>query len=134
MENSTKILIVDDEAYIRRVVELKLKNKGYEVISAANGNEALEKFKSHNPEIVITDIKMPGMDGRALCEQIKKVEDNKPCLIIIVTCSVSDGNLQGIEKTDDTLVLEKPFSPSRILDIVNEFIENRNRPEKNQNT
>ena len=130
MENLTKVLIVDDEAYIRRVVELKLNNKGYEVISAANGQEALEKYKLHNPEIVITDIKMPGMDGRSLCEQIKKTEDKNPCLIIIVTCSVSEGNLQGIDKMDNTLILEKPFSPSRILDIINNFMEERNLSEK----
>ena len=131
MENLTKVLIVDDEAYIRRVVELKLTNKGYEVISAANGQEALEKYKLHCPEIVITDIKMPAMDGRSLCEQIKKTGNKNPCLIIIVTCSVSEENLQGIDKMNNTLVLEKPFSPSRILDIINNFMEGRNLPEKN---
>ena len=126
MENLTKVLIVDDEAYIRRVVELKLKNKGYEVLSAANGQEALEKYKLHNPEIVVTDIKMPRMDGRALCEHIKKTENNKLCLIIVVTCSVSEANLQGLEKMDNTCILEKPFSPSKILDIINNFMESRN--------
>ena len=126
MENLAKILIVDDEAYIRRVVELKLKNKGYEVISAANGEEALEKFKLHNPEIVITDIKMPGMDGRTLCEQIKKTENKNPYLIIVVTCSVSDESMQWIEKMDNTLLLEKPFSPSRILETIDNFTIGKN--------
>ena len=126
MENLAKILIVDDEAYIRRVVELKLKNKGYEVISAANGEEALKKFKLHNPEIVITDIKMPGMDGRTLCEQIKKTENKNPYLIIVVTCSVSDESMQWIEKMDNTLLLEKPFSPSRILETIDNFTIGKN--------
>ena len=78
MENTTKVLIIDDEAYIRRVLELKLKNKGYDVITAMNGTEGFEKFKLCHPDIVITDIKMPGMDGRALCEKIRKTEDKKP--------------------------------------------------------
>lgn len=125
MENSTKILIVDDEAYIRRVLELKLKNKGYDVITANNGTEGLEKFNLYHPEIVITDIKMPGMDGQALCEQINNTKNKKPYLIIVVTCSVSDGKFQWLNKMNDTLLLEKPFSPSRILDTINDFMKNR---------
>ncbi len=125
MEDSAKVLIVDDEAYIRRVLEIKLKNKGYEVITAINGTEGLEKFNLYHPDIVITDIKMPGMDGRTLCEEIKNTKNKKPYLIIIVTCSVSDGKFQWLDKMNDTLLLEKPFSPSRILDTINNFMENR---------
>ena len=107
---NTKILIVDDEAYIRRVLELKLKNRGYEVITAINGIEGLEKFDLHHPDVVITDIKMPEMDGQAFCEQIKKSDEEKPYLIIVVTCSASESNLQWIKNNRDTLLLEKPFS------------------------
>jgi len=96
LQKTMKILIVDDEAYIRRVLELKLKNKGYEVITAINGVEGLEKFNLYDPDIVITDIKMPGMDGQALCEQINNSNNEKPYLIIVVTCSVSEGNMQWI--------------------------------------
>ena len=124
MANSVKVLIVDDEAYIRRVVELKLANKGYEVITATNGEDGLEKFKLFHPEIVITDIKMPGMDGRALCEQIQNAKNQIPCLIIVVTCSVSDESFEWLEKLDAKL-LEKPFSPSRLLDIIDEFLKNK---------
>ena len=126
MENATKILIVDDEAYIRRVLELKLKNKGYEVITAINGDEGLEKFELCHPDIVITDIKMPGMDGLALCEKMKNTEDKRPFLIIVVTCSVSDGAVQFLKEMDDMFLIEKPFSPSRILDTIHDFMENKN--------
>ena len=125
MESPTKVLIVDDEAYIRRVVELTLANKGYEVITAANGKEGLEKFKSCDPDIVITDIKMPGMDGRALCEQIKNLENDKLCLIIVITCSASEASFGWLDNMNDTLLLEKPFSPSRLLDTIDEFLEYR---------
>jgi len=124
LENPAKILIVDDEAYIRRVIELKLKNKGYEVITAKNGTEGLEKFKLNHPEIVITDIKMPGMDGQALCEQIKNAKNEQPCLIVVVTCSVSGSRFDWLEKINGHL-LEKPFSPSRLLELIDEFLENR---------
>jgi CheY-like chemotaxis protein len=124
LENPAKVLIIDDEAYIRRVVELKLKNNGYEVITATNGKEGLEKFKLYHPEIIITDIKMPGMDGHALCQHIQNTKNEKPHLIVVVTCSVSGSSFDWLEKMNGRL-LEKPFSPSRLLDIIDEFLKNR---------
>ncbi len=124
MKKLTKILIVDDEAYIRRVLELKLKNQGYDVLTAANGIEGLEKFKLHHPDILITDVKMPDMDGQALCEQINSTNNKKPYLIIVVTCSVSEGRMQWINNMRDILLLEKPFSPSRVLAAIEQHIDN----------
>ncbi len=124
MKKTTKILIVDDEAYIRRVLELKLKNKGYEVILATNGTEGLEKFNLYHPDVLITDVKMPEMDGQALCEQINSTHNEKPYLIIVVTCSVSEGNMRWINNMRDTLLLEKPFSPSRVLAAIEQHIDN----------
>ena len=123
MKKTAKILIVDDEAYIRRVLELKLKNKGYEVFTAVDGTEGFEKFNLYHPDVIITDIKMPGIDGQALCEQINNSNNNKPYLIIVITCSVSDGNMRWINNMSGTLLLEKPFSPSRLLEAVENYIE-----------
>jgi CheY-like chemotaxis protein len=125
LDNENKVLIVDDEAYIRRVLELKLKTKGYDVITANNGIEGLEKFNLHHPDIVITDIKMPGMDGQTMCEKINNTSNKKPFLIIVVTCSLSDNNLQWLKKMDNALLLEKPFSPSRILDKIRAFSDSK---------
>jgi DNA-binding response OmpR family regulator len=125
LENPAKILIVDDEAYIRRVIELKLKNKGYEIITASNGKDGLEKFDLYHPEIVITDIKMPGMDGRSLCEQIEKRKNEKSLLLVIITCSVSDDKFEWLEKMNNTLLIEKPFSPSQLLDSLDDYLNNR---------
>ncbi|MGD8991564.1 MAG: response regulator [Desulfobacterales bacterium] len=119
-----KVLIVDDEAYIRRVLELKLKNRGYDVITAVNGAEGLEKLNLYDPDIVITDIKMPELDGRALCEKINNSNNDKPYLIIVVTCSVSEGHMRWINNMRDTLLLEKPFSPSRVLDAIEDHVGN----------
>ena len=66
---------------------------------------------------------MPGMDGRALCEKINNSNNDKPYLIIVVTCSVSDGNLRWINNMRDTLLLEKTFSPSRVLDAIEGYIK-----------
>lgn len=68
---ATKILLVDDEEGIRTVLGITLADSGYEVLTAASGEEALALLRRHTPEVVLTDIKMPGMDGLALLQAIK---------------------------------------------------------------
>jgi two-component system NtrC family sensor kinase len=77
-----KLLLIDDEPDILRVLGISLKADGYEVIPALNGAEGLEAFAAHRPSIVITDIKMPGMDGIEVLEKIKELDPDTEVIII----------------------------------------------------
>jgi PAS domain S-box-containing protein len=77
-----KLLLIDDEPDILRVLGISLKADGYEVIPALNGAEGLEAFAAHKPSIVITDIKMPGMDGIEVLEKIKEIDSDTEVIII----------------------------------------------------
>ena len=121
LNNNKKILIIDDEAYIRRVLELKLKKRGYQVFTAANGDEGLKCFKTHQPNAVITDINMPILDGKAFCELTNGFKKQRPFLTIIVTCSIQGDNFEWLDKLQDTRLFEKPFSPSKILDYIDQY-------------
>ena len=66
MRNNKKVLVVDDESHIRRVIEVKLKKYGFDVIYAPNGREGLKVLQKEKPRVMITDINMPVMDGRKL--------------------------------------------------------------------
>ncbi|MGD1974057.1 MAG: response regulator [Desulfobacterales bacterium] len=77
-----KILLIDDEPDIVRVLGISLKADGYKVIPALSGAEGLEAFTKDKPEIVITDIKMPGMDGIEVLEKIKAIEPNTEVIIV----------------------------------------------------
>lgn len=77
------ILLVDDEEGIRKVLGISLMDSGYRVLTAASGEEALGIFREHNPSIVLTDIKMPGMDGIALLRKIK--EERPDTEVIVIT-------------------------------------------------
>jgi PAS domain S-box-containing protein len=77
-----KILLIDDEPDIVRVLGISLKADGYQVIPALSGAEGLEAFAKNKPEIVITDIKMPGMDGIEVLEKIKTIDPNTEVIII----------------------------------------------------
>mgnify|MGYP001586331826 FL=1 len=77
-----KILLIDDEPDIVRVLGISLRADGYEVIPALSGVEGLEAFARDKPEIVITDIKMPGMDGLEVLEKLKNLDPNTEDIII----------------------------------------------------
>jgi two-component system OmpR family response regulator len=71
----SKILVVDDDAHIREVVQFALEKAGLEAVEAGNGQKALELFSRSNPDLVILDITMPEMDGLAVCREIRKNSD-----------------------------------------------------------
>ena len=122
MEVNKKVLIVDDEAPIRRVLEFKLKNSGYRVLIAKNGSQGLELIKTQQPDAVITDIMMPEMDGKQLCEQSNGLKKERPFLTIVVTCRIAQDEQQWINQMQDTLFMGKPFSPARLVECIDQYL------------
>ena len=103
-----KVLVVDDEAAIRRIVAFRLQQNGYQVLTAANGVEALETFNQAFPDLVIIDLMLPEMSGFELTEQIRK----KSYVPIIILSAANDepSIIKGLEFGADDFV-KKPFSP-----------------------
>lgn len=122
MAVNKKVLIVDDEAPIRRVLEFKLKNSGYQVLIAQNGLQGLELIKTEQPDAVITDIMMPEMDGQQLCQQSNALKRQRPFLTIVVTCRIAQDEQQWINRMQDTLFMEKPFSPARLVECIDQYL------------
>ena len=121
MESSKLILVCDDEAHIRRVIELKLKSRGYRVITAADGEEGYALIQSEKPDAVISDINMPRMDGRTLCETTNPLKAERPFLTIIITARISPDEEGWVDGMQDTQFMEKPFSPSKLLEAVDTY-------------
>ena len=125
MQSNKKILVIDDEAPIRRVIALKLKNCGYRVRTAGNGEEGLRIIQAEKPHVVITDINMPRMDGKRLCEQTDHLKQDRDFLTIVLTARISTDERRWIEKMHQTQFMEKPFSPSKLLDCIEQYLGNR---------
>ena len=121
MGNNKTILVCDDEAHIRRVVELKLKSRGYKVLTATNGEEGLNIIKSEKPDAVISDINMPKMDGKTLCELTDPLKRDRSFLTIIITARISPDEQDWVSEMHDTQFMEKPFSPSKLLESVDKY-------------
>jgi len=113
--NQSVILVVDDEAHILHVVSLKLGNAGYEVITAADGEEGLEKAHSHKPDLLITDYQMPFLTGLELCEKLKADPATAHLPAIMLTARGFSVNEEDLQRTNIKAVLSKPFSPREVL-------------------
>ena len=83
-----KILVADDEASIRRILETRLKMVGYDVVVAEDGEEALELFNKTNPDLVVLDVMMPKMDGYGVTREIRRTSDI-PIIILTALGDVS---------------------------------------------
>jgi CheY-like chemotaxis protein len=116
-----KILIVDDEPHIVRVLKMKLENAGYEVLTAVHGIDGLEKFVKERPSVVISDINMPHVDGQELIKMIETHKNKDPYFVIVMTSSVDEGIHRWAQEMPNIHFVEKPFSPARMLNIINDY-------------
>ncbi len=112
MENhKEKILVVDDEASIRRILETRLSMIGYDVVTAADGEEALDTFRNSDPDLVVLDVMMPKLDGYGVCQELRKASD-VPVIMLTALGDVAD-RITGLELGADDYVV-KPFSPKEL--------------------
>ena len=105
------ILVVDDEASIRRILETRLTMIGYQVVTAADGEEALEAFRRQPADLVVLDVMMPKLDGYGVCQELRK-ESDVPIVMLTALGDVAD-RITGLELGADDYVV-KPFSPKEL--------------------
>ncbi|MDO6847226.1 response regulator transcription factor [Priestia megaterium] len=112
MQNEQRLLLVDDEDRIRRLLKMYLEKEGYIIEEAADGHEAIEKALHIDYDLIVLDLMMPGLDGIEVCKQIR---EKKATPIIMLTAKGEEVNrVQGFEVgTDDYIV--KPFSPREVV-------------------
>ena len=108
----TKILLVDDDANIRQLVNLYLEKEGFDVDMAADGNEAVKKFKAAPPNLMLLDLMLPGMDGMQVCREVRKVS-NIPIIMLTAKDETFDKVL-GLELGADDYIV-KPFDPKELI-------------------
>ena len=112
-EARQKILVADDEASIRRILETRLKMVGYDVVTAEDGEEAVEVFNKTNPDLVVLDVMMPKMDGITVLKNIRAQGNDVPVLILTARSEVDDRVLGLDSGADD--YLSKPFAAKELL-------------------
>jgi two-component system response regulator ResD len=112
MENAVRILVVDDEERIRKLVRMYLERNAFEVVESEDGLDALNKALHDHYDLIVLDLMLPGMDGRKVCEEIRKKSDVP---VIMLTASGDESSrIQGFELGADDYVV-KPFSPRELV-------------------
>ncbi|MHC4075997.1 MAG: response regulator [Planctomycetota bacterium] len=120
--SARKVLVVDDEIHIVHVVAIKLRNNGYDVISAQDGAEAFELARENKPDIIVTDYQMPVMTGLELVRKLRDNADLKDTPVIMLTArgfAIEDGLLEDIQISE---FLSKPFSPKELLRSIEDIL------------
>jgi CheY-like chemotaxis protein len=113
--NKRTILLVDDEPHVIRVLRLMLEREGYEVSSANDGHEALDKMALRRPDVLVSDIQMDGMNGRDLCRTVRERYPDEPFLILVMTSMTASGEREWVRALANVEFLEKPLSPRQLV-------------------
>jgi len=113
-----RVLAVDDEADILRLIEIKLKKAGFDVLTAHDGQEGLERAVAEQPDVVLLDVMMPRMDGYTACGRIK-AEVSPPPIVVLLTAKGQDADVvTGLAGGADDYVI-KPFAPRELIARIN---------------
>ncbi|MBN8878690.1 MAG: response regulator [Chitinophagaceae bacterium] len=124
-----KVLIADDEPDILEILKYNLSGEGYDVITAKDGDEALEKARRTQPDLVVLDVMMPKKTGVEVCQILRTQATFKDTLIIFLTAVNDDGSqIRGLETGADDYV-SKPISPKVFLSRVNALFRRLNKAE-----
>lgn len=123
--SKTKILVVDDEPNIVQTLQDRLEMNEYEVVTAGNGREGLQKFEQERPDVILLDVIMPIMDGHEMLEMLRKQPGGQDVSVIMLTArsqtqDIARANACGI---DDYIV--KPFDLSELLEKIESVVEHR---------
>lgn len=119
-----RILVVDDDRHILELVSIHLLQAGYEVVKAANANEALAYLETDLPDLAIVDVMMPGMDGYTLTKKVRE-EANLPVLLLTAKGELEDKEKGFLAGSDDYVV--KPFEPKELLFRINAILRRYNK-------
>jgi DNA-binding response OmpR family regulator len=116
-----KILLVDDEPYIIKSLSFVLEKKGYNVLCANNGDDAIDKIKSYKPDLVLLDVMMPKKNGYDVCVEVRKYQEFRDLYIIMLTAKSQDVDKEKGFQAGANEYLTKPFSPVKMLQRIEEI-------------
>jgi CheY-like chemotaxis protein len=121
---SKKVLLCDDEIHILRAAELKVSRSGYDVRIARDGQEAWEMIEADLPDVLVTDVQMPRVDGFELSRRIRGNEATKDLPILMLTAKGFELEQQDIlDELGIVDVLAKPFSPRELVRLIDQIVE-----------
>ena len=122
MAGTPKVLVVDDDPVIVRLLEVNFEMEGFEVVTAVDGVDGVEKAKAHQPDIVVSDVMMPKLNGIELCAAIKGDDATKHIPVVLLSAKAQVADVRaGLDAGADDYVT-KPFEPLDLIDRINKLL------------
>ncbi|MEE9142718.1 MAG: response regulator [Gammaproteobacteria bacterium] len=118
-----RVLIAEDEPHVVRLLSRALTRAGYAVEAVSNGADALDRLRVETPDVLITDIEMPRMNGRELCERIEQELPEREFLNLVLTAVTADEHRHWVKVLPNTIFLEKPVSIRKLLGGLETYFE-----------
>ncbi len=118
-----KVLIVDDEIHIVKIIAYKLRGAGYDVISAGDGVEALQMVQADRPDLILLDIMMPRMDGYQALETLKGDPATRDIPVFMLSVKNKEADLQRGWQLGCDDYITKPFSPGKLLERIDQALK-----------
>jgi DNA-binding response OmpR family regulator len=125
MSSLKKILIVDDDAFIRRPLEFILRKEGYDARTAVNGADCLEKVETEAPDLIFLDVMMPGQDGFTVCGTLKRDDRFSHIPVILLSARGQENDRERGLSLGAADFMTKPYSPQELLRRVREILSER---------
>jgi CheY-like chemotaxis protein len=113
-----RVLVVDDDDVIRQLITVNLELEGFEVIPAVDGQDALDKVKEAQPDVVTLDVMMPRVDGWAAAERLRADPETAHIKVILLSARAQESDIQRGERIGVDAYLTKPFDPDELIDVV----------------
>ena len=117
-----KILVVDDEIYIVHILDFSLGMEGYEVLTALDGEQALEKARAEHPDLIVLDIMMPKLDGYETCKLLKADPATKDIPVILLSAKGRNVDQKVGFEVGANDYITKPFSPRKLVERINTLL------------
>ncbi len=122
---SPRVLVVDDDPQVLRLMRVNLELEGYDVVSAPDGEEALEVVTSERPDVVVCDVMMPGVDGLTVLRNLRANPQTSKIPFVVVSAKAQRTDVKAALDMGADKYITKPFDPQDLLDAVEHLLNNR---------
>jgi CheY-like chemotaxis protein len=112
------VLVVDDDDVIRQLITVNLELEGFDVVTAVDGQDALEKVKDAQPRVITLDVMMPRLDGWEAAARLRSDPETAHIKVILLSARAQEADLQRGERIGVDAYLTKPFDPDELIDLV----------------
>jgi CheY-like chemotaxis protein len=126
MPGGGRVLVVDDDDVIRQLITVNLELEGFDVVTAVDGQDALDKVKDAQPVVVTLDVMMPRVDGWEAASRLRADPETAHIKVVLLSARAQEADLQRGERIGVDAYLTKPFDPDELIDVVRRLVDAAN--------